>query len=458
MDTTGQSCDGGYDYEFVDSPLDRIICVICHLPSRDPFMTECCGHVFCKSCLDKAKAVQRVASCSMCKDKYFKTFCNKQIYREVQGLLVYCTNKGKGCEWEGKVKDIQAHLDNDDGCRFEAIKCPNDCEELIQRQLLSHHVKSECSHREVECQYCSNKVKFLFVDSTHLEECPKLPLPCPNGCGKSEVILREDMEAHKKECPLEMIQCEYHDVGCNVVMPRKRMRKHEQVSMNKHLRLTKAELTLTRDELASTKSELECRVNNMEMMVKLFTGSNSVELSNVCSDPALVASQAKWSIQLAAMDTTSLLDDQMCPTILKMAEFHSYEDMEWDQTDWQVWKKHFFSHERGYRMRMMITPGYDNIDVSLFLMKGPYDENLSWPLRAKFQVKVMNQVTDNDHVSVTLTFDDDTPSNCTQRLANEDDDRGAVRSLLISHENLHKITPSCAYLKNDSILLKVTKV
>ena len=43
------------------------------------------------------------------------------------------------------------------------------------------------------------------------EECPKLPLPCPNKCEVGSVPC-EDMEAHRKECPLDMIQCEYHNV------------------------------------------------------------------------------------------------------------------------------------------------------------------------------------------------------------------------------------------------------
>lgn len=53
--------NGGYDYDFVDRPDKRydIICNICHLPSRDPYMTgECCrGQIICKSCLDKFKAL-----------------------------------------------------------------------------------------------------------------------------------------------------------------------------------------------------------------------------------------------------------------------------------------------------------------------------------------------------------------------------------------------------------------
>ena len=163
MEAAGHSGDDGYNYEFVDTPVDCDICVIGHLPSREPYMTECCGHVFCKSCLDKEEAT----ACPMCSDKHFNTFYNKQINRQVRGLLVYCINKEKGCEWKGEVKDIGEYLENIDSCQFEEVKCPNECEEIVQRRYLTRHVESECQHREVECQYCHDKIKMLFADGKH---------------------------------------------------------------------------------------------------------------------------------------------------------------------------------------------------------------------------------------------------------------------------------------------------
>ena len=444
---------GGYDYQFVDTPLDRVVCVICHLPSRDPHMTECCGHVFCKSCLDNAKATQ-YASCSMCEDEHFTTFCNKQINREVRGLRIYCTNKEKGCEWEGEIRDISAHIGNNDGCQFKEVECLNGCEELVQRHCLPSHIKYKCTHREVECQYCHSKVKLLFADGTHLEECAKLPLPCPNGCGKVEMILREDVEGHRKECPLEVIQCEYHSVGCDVRMPRKRQREHEEQNIEKHLRLTKAELGSAKIELASTKNELGLRVNNLETMMKILTSLGSTDLATVCSNPSLIASQAQWSMQLAAMETTSLLEDQVCPVIMKFTDLYEFDN---DHCDWN---RNFFSHERGYRMKIWVSPDYGHgyVEILMYVTQGPYDEHLRWPLREKFQVTLLNQVTDDEHITVTLTYDDNTPDDVASVLSSEDGCSEMLECKLIASRDLIKGTPTCAYLKNDCILLKVDKI
>ena len=277
---------------------------------------------------------------------------------------------------------------------------------------------------------------------------------CPNGCEKIDMILREDMEEHRKECPLEVIQCEYHNVGCDVRIPRKRQREHDEENMEKHLRMTKVELTSSKEVLASTKSEFEFRVSNLEMMIKMLTGSGSFDLRTVCSDPSLVASQAKWSMQLAAVETRSLLEDQTCPVIMKFTDIHAFEN------DTCYWNKCFFSHERGYRMEISLGPdlGTDYVSVFLYVAKGPYDENLRWPLRGKFQISLLNQVTDDEHVTVTITYDNDTPDCCAGRLENDDDESEFVDTCLIASKDLHKITPTCAYLKNDCILVKVCKM
>ena len=46
---------GGYDYQFVETPSDMLVCKICQYPSREAHLSACCGHTFCKSCLEGAK-------------------------------------------------------------------------------------------------------------------------------------------------------------------------------------------------------------------------------------------------------------------------------------------------------------------------------------------------------------------------------------------------------------------
>ena len=103
----------------------------------------------------------------------------------------------------------------------------------------------------VTCQYCGITGERQFISKQHIEECPKVPLPCPNKC-KVGTILRENMEAHRAECPLETIRCEYYEVGCKDSMARKDQVKHNKDKMEIHLSLMKSEYLRTRNKLTDT--------------------------------------------------------------------------------------------------------------------------------------------------------------------------------------------------------------
>ena len=138
--------------------------MICQLPSIDPYLSVCCGHLFCKSCLENAKKAAAIATsnCPMCRSEDFVTFPNKQIDRVVRNLHVYCTNKEKGCKWQGEVYYIGDHLGRSDGCDFEDVQCSSKCGEIVQREYLVSHMEAECpasivvlpASIVVSCQYC----------------------------------------------------------------------------------------------------------------------------------------------------------------------------------------------------------------------------------------------------------------------------------------------------------------
>ena len=147
-------------------------------------------------------------SCPLCREKNFSAFQNKRDERAVKSLHVFCTNKDKGCDWQGELNNIVGHLANSDGCPFEEVSCINECGLSLQRQNLNKHVDIECPRSKVTCQYCSIVRERQFITGKHHEEeCPKFPLPCPNKC-EIKTVSRENMKVHRAECPLEIIQCE----------------------------------------------------------------------------------------------------------------------------------------------------------------------------------------------------------------------------------------------------------
>ena len=90
--------DVGYEFESVEIPPDRLLCKICRLPGRNPYLSVCCGHLFCKPCLDRNKATTNgtTGPCSIvaCKEKFI-TFPQTEADRQIKRLQVYCINKRK---------------------------------------------------------------------------------------------------------------------------------------------------------------------------------------------------------------------------------------------------------------------------------------------------------------------------------------------------------------------------
>jgi len=456
---------GKYDNYFVQTPPDHLVCKICHLLSRDPYLSVCCGHIFCKNCLDDFKKSAAITNaCPVCHNEEFVTFPNKAAGREIQNLHIYCTNKEKGCEWEGKLNDINNHLGNNDGCWFEGVKCSSRCGKMIQRQYLTSHVENECPRRTINCQYCHTIGEHQYIEGQHKEDCPKLPLPCPNNCEVGSVP-REDMEAHRKECPLEMIQCEYHNVGCKVRMVRKDYEKHKKENMEEHLLMTthkvsrvddvhheltdmKVELTNTKSELSDTKAQLATaleQINNLTILVNSQLSSTAMSTKRI------------RSVQLDSMVKMHNIGHQVCPVTIKMSGYNSKmkNSIEW-------YSDPFYTHNKGYQMCLRIdaagfgTGKGTHLSAYLYLMKGPHDDELKWPLRGSLKIKLLNQISDNSHHVTKVVYDDSTKDDDAGRVTRSNRVHGRGRNQFISNENLYKVTPHCQYLKSDCLFFQVT--
>ena len=432
---------GGYEYKFVNPPPDRCICNICHLPSRDAYMTgQCCeGQTICKSCLDQWQITAGNMKCPVCRKEEGGFYPNYHIKREIKNLHIYCTNKEKGCEWQGELNNINNHLGNSNGCQFEQVKCSNECGKMIQRQYLTSHVETVCPRRKVNCQYCHDTGEHQFIEGQHKEECPKLPLPCPNKCEVGSVP-REDMEAHRKECPLEMIQCEYYSVGCKrVKLARKDQEKHDNENMKEHLMMTKSKLTDTKAQLAVASKQ----INNLAQLAMVNSPTNT-----------------KWPIILDVKATMLQSGNQVCPVTIRMPEFYSKKR---DKVQWH--SDPFYTHNKGYKMGLRIyAAGYGSgegthLSVYLYLMKGPHDDELTWPLRGKFEIKLLNQINDSEYHSDTVAYSYKTPETSAGRVTVGNRSKkcwGCAQ--YISNEDLNKITPTCQYLKDDCLFFQVTKL
>ena len=339
----GMDKRGGYNFEFLSTPPDRVVCSICHLPCRDPYITECCGHVMCKLCPGQSTPPQ---ACPICRSKNYKIFVNKQIDREVHNLKVFCSNKERGCMWNGKIKEMQNHLES---------------------------------------------------------------------------------------CDYEMVQCNYHDVGCKVKVCRKRKREHDDEHVKDHLEMTKSKLAVTEQELELTND----RLTSLELVIHQFMNPQQRTVRH--------QQEPSWFMKLAAAEAKTGIPK--CPCIIKISDFTKLKSGN------DNFVSNFFT-KKGYLIQICVDIGgpNDHLFVQLCVMKGPYDDDLTWPMVEQVEVALLNQITDDNHCIQTFSFDSDQGSRVLDEEANELE-RAVECYPFIEDSDLTFVCPSSMYLKDDSIFL-----
>ena len=437
---------GGYNYDFLNTPSDFFRCEQCKLPSKEPQQSLCCGIIYCKSCIVDAA----IEKCPKCRKEPFEVMPDKNLANNIAVLQVICRNKDIGCEWQGELKTIIDHLGNSDGCRFEVAQCSNGCGEMFQRRFLASHAENQCSHRLVTCRYCKLKCEYHFIEGErHKKLCPKFPLPCPNKC-EIESVPRENMEAHRKECPLEIVQCEYYNVGCEERMLRKDLAKHTQEKLIDHLLWTNKKLSSQLSIALAQNEALKSAVYDLATAVSQRNTNDVIDETS------------KRCVSLAAEVARSQTGDRICPVTIKAANI---SEMTKKTAEADPWYSHaFFTHNKGYKMCLSVVccrAGDGGLSVFLHLMKGPHDNENSFPLQTKFKIYLLNQIKETDgeclDYVMTVTYDENTPNHHADRVTNGDKAERWGCLKFIGNEDLKKASPTCQYLKNDCIFLKVNK-
>ena len=243
---------GGYRCEFIDPVSDDFICKVCNCVAREPNLTVCCGQHYCQSCITKI-----VEPCPNpeCGEATFNTVLDKNYHRKILALRVHCTMKDRGCQWTGKVEQLDDHLDVNSGdCQYVDIECPEKCGQQVQKHQLAAHIANECPKRDFTCMHCGFKATYEVVSEQHWPECQNYPVPCPNRC-QIGAVERNTLEDHLKMCSMQVVDCDFSYAGCNEKLRRQHMEKHIEENTQKHLALMAAASMKMSQELQEQRDE-----------------------------------------------------------------------------------------------------------------------------------------------------------------------------------------------------------
>ena len=222
------------DFDFVEQPDQDLYCPVTLEILLEPHQTDCCGqHI-------SEKAANRIIKdgkpCPMCKDDHFTTRRDKYFKRNtINKLRVYCLHKKSGCEWTGELGDLNNH-------------------------------STSCPKRPWKCQYCGLESTDDVGTNEHTPNCAQYPLPCPNQC-EIGTVPRCDAEKHLLVCPLQLVECEFANVGCEVKVPRRDLTRHMTENAQHHLMsATLLNLRLTR-ELHQKMEEKDQQITELQQQV-----------------------------------------------------------------------------------------------------------------------------------------------------------------------------------------------
>ena len=210
MQDTSSDCD----YDFVETPSSDYFCpVTFELLLSCPQLTECCGNHISLTAISKLKAEAK--PCPLCANSDLTTHNDKYFERRVRELKVKCQNLINGCSWVGEVGCFRDHL----------LSCPK---------------------RQWQCPHCDFSSIYDAGMEKHVVECDQWPEPCPNKC-VVVCVPRCDMKKHLTECSLQLLVCEFQEVGCEVQVLRKDMNHHLEEFAQHHMMICAlSSLKLTR--------------------------------------------------------------------------------------------------------------------------------------------------------------------------------------------------------------------
>ena len=431
VDKMASPQQSGYQRQFVDS-VEDYECPLCLHVTREPFLTSCCGQHFCQVCISRILTENK--PCPLCKENTFTTLLDKKQKRRILSLKVYCDTKAKGCQWVDCLGELEKHLN--ENCQFVEVNCSHDCGLAFQRRVLAKHQTDECPKRPDKCPFCDFEGTYQEIQDDHLPVCPWYPEPCPNQCGVS-LLERDKLEDHLRECPLQLVECELKEMGCEEMVKREdlathmeeRTQKHlilmsskylqsvrVQNEMKQHIKVLQEENKKLAADLAQTKQKLiDTERGVYDLCDKLKTDLNHTKRRLTGTEQALDNFHDKLkSVSTAEQPIISNLAAKV-ETIrryIKTSFVQFYVPNFSKQIDTGRWENRteFYTYPSRCKMKINLYFCSNKVEIELTHILSSVDDRLHWPMNFAVTVRILNQTGDYDHYEVTkdLTVNYDT--------------------------------------------------
>ena len=242
----------------------------------------------------------------------------------------------------------------------------------------------------------------------------------PNGC-KSGALTQGQLRWHIKNCPLQLVECEFANAGCDVKVPRRDLARHMTENAQHHLMsATLLNLRLTK-ELHQKMEEKDRQIADLQKQVEKLSNRNGF----TCHDLVLKNFKAQQGNSPTGEWYSKVLTDEVGTLKLQLR-----------------------IDTNGAR------PGHGHMTATLYRTDLGASSHLSSYTYLLVSLHMLNQIGDYGH-HVVMDF---TRFNKQLRLAKGDKERDKERFFPLAGLGYNSTT-NTQYLANDSLHFKLyTKI
>ena len=387
------------------------------------------------------ECVCRIVSCVHCHITGEQRFILGDHRNHCPNLLVPCPNR---CFSSRMPKgSINGHLKM---CPLEKICCSNECGTSLLQKDLENHVKN-CPHQMICCQYCQHEGEQDAVNGQHKEQCLKFPVKCPNGC-EAGIMMREDVEAHKRICPLEEVSCEYFRVGCEAKMARKDLAQHNKEKMEDHLSLALHELDKLEKLQTSQAAAADKALQKINDRISIMEAAHHEQVTELRMElqSLLGICNNNWLAKISQEATKVSSGTEVMPVTIRISGFRNKRD----EGPWT--SDPFYSHTDGHKLKLIMhgtgsgdwfTNRFNSFSLSLYVIYTAHEKRFK---RGTVKISLLNQRNDNAHHTSLM--------NVQVPDLEEDMQIGKI-DRFINYDNLYRATTNCRFLESSSIFIKL---
>ncbi|XP_057315624.1 TNF receptor-associated factor 1-like [Hydractinia symbiolongicarpus] len=447
--------------EFKDVPPISVYCCKCGNVLQRPLQLSC-GHRCCTRC-EKDIPVNEAGQkhCPVDDELIEMKFPDISALTEIMFLLCYCVSKDEGCAWEGKLLDLEDHLKL---CDFSPnLPCPWSgvhCDFTGSKKQLEEHLKgSSTKHNSLFATFLSQIVESFDAGKHSMNELRNLSSKLRNRLDNAsdnvkatQVALNETLNfLNQQGLKQADLRTWYADVD---------------------RRLT----SLERDGLPEMR-QLEGRIKDLfekvekqqSMLKDATTGSKAPQLSSLLQTKKQVEEKTANLEKTGKQHHSTLQDIDLKIRLFQSATFNGNYIWKLDNlknrfagalsgTIGELYTPPLYTSPFGYKFSVKVLLYGDPKDresgisstpfISLYfvLMKGDYDEILSYPFKYPITITLEN-LSKKDNISHKIIPDE--KIHFQQPFSEMNPAIGF--SKFCSHEKLH----SDGFIKDDAIYFKI---